>query len=57
MELVGGEIVSAVAVNCSGDAAFARSVEVAVLRSSPLPLPTNPRLFERNLLFNFKPEQ
>ncbi len=56
-QIPGGEIVSAVAVNCHGDAAFARSVEVAVLRSSPLPPPPNPALFERNLLFNFKPEK
>jgi colicin import membrane protein len=45
-----------VATNCTGDAAFARSVETAVLRSSPLPPPPNPALFDRNLLFNFKPE-
>ncbi len=56
-QIPGGEVVSAVAVNCTGDAAFARSVEAAVLRSSPLPLPSNPALFDRNLLFNFKPEQ
>jgi colicin import membrane protein len=55
-QIPGGEIVSAVATNCTGDAAFARSVEAAVLRSSPLPPPPNPALFERNLLFNFKPE-
>lgn len=56
-QIPGGEVVSAVAFNCTGDAAFARSVEAAVLRSSPLPLPADPRLFERNLLFTFKPEQ
>lgn len=56
-QIPGGEVISAVALNCTGDAAFARSVETAVLRASPLPLPSDPRLFERNLLFNFKPEQ
>lgn len=56
-QIPGGEVVSAVAFNCTGDGAFARSVEAAVLRSSPLPLPADPRLFDRNLLFTFKPEQ
>ncbi len=56
-QIPGGEVTSAVAFNCTGDAAFARSVETAVLRASPLPLPSDPRLFERNLLFNFKPEK
>ena len=56
-QIPGGEVTSAVASNCTGDAAFARSVEAAVLRASPLPLPSDPRLFDRNLLFTFKPEQ
>lgn len=56
-QIPGGEVTSAVAFNCTGDAAFARSVEAAVLRASPLPLPSDPRLFDRNLLFTFKPEQ
>lgn len=56
-QIPGGEVISAVALNCTGDAAFARSVETAVLRASPLPLPADPRLFERNVIFTFKPEQ
>lgn len=56
-QIPGGEVTSAVASRCTGDAAFARSVEAAVLRASPLPLPSDPRLFDRNLLFTFKPEQ
>jgi colicin import membrane protein len=40
---------------CNGDAAVRQSIENAVQRASPLPLPTDMRLFERNLRFIFKP--
>ena len=40
-----------------GDEVVVRSIEAAVYRSSPLPLPPDPQLFERNLRFTFKPEQ
>jgi colicin import membrane protein len=40
---------------CNGDAAVKRSIENAVQRASPLPLPSDMRLFERNLRFIFKP--
>jgi colicin import membrane protein len=40
---------------CNGDAAVKQSIENAVQRASPLPLPRDMRLFERNLRFIFKP--
>jgi len=54
----GGDVVSAQVVQSSGDAAFDRSVEAAVFRAAPLPLPPDPGLFEsfRTLTFNFSPK-
>jgi colicin import membrane protein len=55
-QMPGGDVVNARVTECNGDAAVVRSIEIAVLRSSPLPLPPDPALFERNLKFVFKPE-
>ena len=54
----GGEVVSAKVVKSSGDALFDRSVESAVLKASPLPLPADPALFKhfREIDFNFSPD-
>lgn len=54
----GGEVLGATVVRGSGNAAFDRSVENAVHKASPLPLPTDPTLFEhyREIEFLFKPE-
>lgn len=41
---------------CNGDQAVRVSIENAVQRASPLPLPTDMRLFTENLRFDFKPE-
>lgn len=51
-----GTVVSAQVTQCNGDAALKQSIEQAVYKSSPLPLPQDSRLFERNLLFRFKPD-
>ena len=53
----GGEVVDARVVRSSGNAAFDRSVESAVYKASPLPLPTDTQMFEyfRELEFTFKP--
>jgi colicin import membrane protein len=40
---------------CNGDAAVRQSIENAVQRASPLPLPSDMRLFDRSLRFIFKP--
>jgi colicin import membrane protein len=50
-----GVVLSVQVVACNGDAAVKQSIEAAVMRSSPLPPPPDPRLYERNLLFVFKP--
>lgn len=54
----GGEVLSAVIVRGSGNGAFDRSVEAAVLRASPLPVPSDLLVFEhfRDLELKFKPE-
>jgi colicin import membrane protein len=43
----------------SGDASFDRSVETAVQKAVPLPLPADPALFERfrEITFVFDPDQ
>ncbi len=56
-QIPGGEVVSVQMGKCNGDATVIRSIENAVYRSSPLPPPADPSLFERTLIFTFKPEQ
>jgi colicin import membrane protein len=51
----GGTVLSVSIAECNGDAVVRQSIEAAVLRASPLPPPPDPRLFERNLRFNFEP--
>jgi colicin import membrane protein len=51
-----GTVLSAQVDKCNGDAAVKQSIEAAVLKSSPLPPPPDPRVFERNLVFVFKPQ-
>lgn len=53
----GGTVLSVQVMQCNGDAAVRQSIEAAVLRSSPLPPPPDPSLFERNLVFIFKPAE
>lgn len=53
----GGTVLSVEVGRCNGDAAVRTSIEAAVQRASPLPAPPDPRLFERNLLFIFKPAE
>ena len=53
----GGFITGIDVSRCSGGGdAFRRSVESAVLKSEPLPPPPDPALFDRELVFIFKPE-
>ena len=52
-----GEVLRVVVERCNGDEAVRRSVEAAVYKASPLPLPEQPSLFERNLRFVFEPTQ
>ncbi len=55
----GGSVMDARVVKSSGDARFDRSVEVAVLKASPLPIPEDAALFSyfRTLDLNFNPKE
>ncbi len=56
-QIPGGEVVDVQVVACNGDAAVIRSIEAAVFGASPLPMPDDPSLFERNLVVEFRPEE
>jgi colicin import membrane protein len=56
-QIPGGQVTAVQMGRCNADDAVRRSIEVAVLKASPLPPPDDPTLFERNLRFTFKPEQ
>lgn len=49
----GGEVIDARVTRSSGTSAFDRSAETAVLKASPLPVPTEPALFSRFRTFEF----
>ncbi|MDX1489289.1 MAG: cell envelope integrity protein TolA, partial [Acidiferrobacterales bacterium] len=53
-----GEVLTVGIVGSSGNEVFDRSVENAVFKASPLPLPVERDLFDyfRELKFEFKPE-
>ena len=55
----GGEVVSAQVTRGSGNAVFDRSVENAVHKAAPLPLPEDPALFDnfREIRFVFDPDK
>lgn len=55
-QMPGGMVMEVKLLNCSGDELFKRSVISAVEKSSPLPAPPDPSLFDRELEFDFKPE-
>jgi colicin import membrane protein len=55
---VPGGVVTGVQIgSCNGDAAVRESIEAAVYRASPLPSPASADLFDRNLRFNFHPDE
>ncbi len=54
-QVPGGEVTHVEIGSCNGDAAVRESIEAAVMRASPLPSPSNPDVFDRNLRFNFVP--
>ncbi len=55
-QIPSGDVVDVRIGECNGDEAVERSIEAAVLRSSPLPRPSIPSLFDRNLEVIFRPE-
>ncbi len=56
-QLPGGDIVGVNIMTCNGDEAVKRSVEAAIRRSSPLPEPANPELFDRHLTLHLTLER
>ena len=56
-QLPSREVVDVKVGTCNGDAATIRSIEAAVLKASPLPVPPDPALFERKLTIIFKPDE
>jgi colicin import membrane protein len=53
----GGTVLSVQVDKCNGDAAVRQSIQAAVYRASPLPPPPDARLFQRVILFQFKPSE
>ena len=56
-QLPGGEVVDVRFGRCNGDETVKRSIESAVYKSSPLPAPRDPRVFDRSLTLTFKPKE
>ncbi|MGI9235261.1 MAG: cell envelope integrity protein TolA, partial [Woeseiaceae bacterium] len=48
----GGDVIGVTILTCNGDDAVRRSIDAAIKRSSPLPEPSDPNLFDRNILLN-----
>jgi len=53
-QTMSGDVIDVQLQSCSSDKAFQRSVERAVRKASPLPLPPDPELFDRKIQFKFK---
>lgn len=56
-QIPGGEVINVTVTQCIGDDVFRRSVETAVYKASPLPRPSDPGLFDREIVFTFKPKK
>jgi len=54
-QTMSGDVIDVRVQACTSDKAFQRSVERAVRKASPLPLPPDPELFDREIYFKFKP--
>jgi colicin import membrane protein len=55
-QVPGGTVTAVQVGRCNGDESVRQSIEAAVYKASPLPLPSDPALFERILVVTFKPE-
>lgn len=51
-----GEVTSVKVLNCTGSSAFNSTVERAVRKASPLPVPPDPQVFDANIQFTFRPD-
>jgi len=56
-QMPGGDVMSVDASACGGDPSYRQSVEAAVFRAAPLPQPPDPAVFDRDIIFTFKPNQ
>ena len=54
-QTMSGDVIDVQLQACTSDDAFKRSVERAVRKASPLPLPPDPELFDREIHFKFNP--
>lgn len=52
-----GDVINVRLGACASDAVFRNSIERAVRKSSPLPPPPNPEVFDREIRFVFKPDK
>ncbi len=57
IQLASGDVIDVRVGRCNGDDVVIRSLEAAVLRASPLPVPSDSRLYSRNLKILFEPQQ
>ncbi len=55
-QVPGGVVTGVQVVRCNRDESVRQSIEDAVYRASPLPQPSDPALFDRNLAITFRPE-
>jgi colicin import membrane protein len=55
-QVPGGTVTGVQVGRCNGDESVRQSIEAAVYKASPLPPPSDPALFERDLVVTFKPE-
>jgi len=55
-QIPGGEIIGYRVSRCSGGTAFQQSVETALGKTSHLPEPPDPRVFDRQIRFTFTPK-
>jgi colicin import membrane protein len=56
VQLPTGEIIDAVLKKSSGVRAYDDAVQRAIVKSSPLPRPDRPELFQRTLTLKFRPQ-
>ena len=56
VQLPTGEIIDAVLRKSSGVRAYDDAVQRAIVKSSPLPRPDRPELFQRTLTLKFRPQ-
>ena len=55
-QVPGGEVISVRIGRCNGDATVRQSIENAIHRASPLPVPEDPSVFSREITLEFRPK-